>query len=181
MLQSKRRSIKTTRPAKTRPVKKNRPVASASMGTADYEALARFRYQIRQFLTFSEEAAHQSGLTSPQHQAMLAIKGFSKQGAVTVGKLAEFLLIKHHTAVELTDRMTKLGLLSREVDQDDGRRVLLKLTREGEQRLQPLSKVHRDELRSASAPSARILKSFRAISQGALFWGWCHLILSDLV
>ena len=181
MLQSKRRSIKTTRRAKTRPVKKNRPVASASMGTADYEALARFRYQIRKFLTFSEEAAHQSGLTSQQHQAMLAIKGFSKQGAVTVGKLAEFLLIKHHTAVELTDRMTKLGLLSREVDQDDGRRVLLKLTRKGEQRLQRLSKVHLDELRSASPTIARILKSFRAISQGALFWGWCHLILSDLV
>ncbi len=176
MLQSKRRPAKTTRPAK-----KPSSAAAASTGTVDYEALARFRYQIRKFLTFSEEAAHRSGLTTQQHQAMLAIKGLSKRGAISVGELAECLLIKHHTAVELTDRMTKLGLLSRAVDEEDGRRVLLKLTRRGEQRLQRLSKVHLDELRSASPTIAKILKSFRAISQGALFWGWCHFILTDLV
>lgn len=176
MLQSKRRPVKTTRPTK-----KHASAALPPTGTVDYEALARFRYQIRKFLTFSEEAAHQSGLTSQQHQAMLSIKGFSTHGAISVGELAEFLLIKHHTAVELTDRMTKLGLLSREVDEEDGRRVLLKLTRKGEQRLQRLSKVHLDELRSASPTIAKILKSFRAISQGAIFWGWCHLIFTDLV
>jgi hypothetical protein len=77
----------------------------------DYEALARFRYQLRRFLSFSETAANKAGLTPQQHQALLAIKGFSSVAPLSVGELAEFLLVRHHTAVELVDRMTKLRLL----------------------------------------------------------------------
>ena len=130
-------------------------------GSVDYEALARFRYQLRRFLSFSETAAHEAGLTPQQHQALLAIKGFSNPDPISVGDLAEFLFIRHHTAVELMDRMTKLGLLKRVVDGDDSRRVLLKLTRKGESRLQTLSKIHLEELRTASPALAKILRSFQ--------------------
>jgi DNA-binding MarR family transcriptional regulator len=139
----------------------SKPTKVASTGTVDYEALAQFRYQLRKFLSFSEAAAHKAGLTPQHHQALLAIKGFSGSEPVSVGDLAEFLLVRHHTAVELVDRMTKLGLLSRKVDGEDSRRVLVGLTRKGEARLQTLSKIHFEELRSASPALTRILQSFR--------------------
>lgn len=129
--------------------------------TVDYGTLAEFRYQLRKFLAFSEAAAHKARLTPQQHQALLAIKGFSSPEPISVGDLARFLLVRHHTAVELMDRMTRLGLLSRTVDDDDGRRVLVKLTRKGEQKLRTLSKIHFEELRSASPALTKILKSFQ--------------------
>ena len=134
---------------------------STPVQAVDYEALARFRYQLRRFLSFSEAAANEAGLTPQQHQALLAIKGFSSPDPISVGELAQFLFIRHHTAVELMDRMTKLGLLKRVVDDADSRRVLLKLTAEGELRLQTLSKIHFEELRSASPALALILKTFQ--------------------
>jgi DNA-binding MarR family transcriptional regulator len=138
-----------------------RPAKRAASRTVDYGTLAEFRFQLRKFLAFSETAAQKAGLTPQQHQALLAIKGFSSPEPISVGDLARFLLIRHHTAVELMDRMTKLGLLSRIVDADDGRRVLLKLTRKGEQKLRTLSKIHFEELGSASPALTRILKSFQ--------------------
>jgi DNA-binding MarR family transcriptional regulator len=142
------------------PVSK-RPTKRDAARAVDYGALAEFRYQLRKFLAFSEAAAQKAGLTPQQHQALLAIKGFSSPAPISVGDLARFLLIRHHTAVELMDRMTKLGLLSRIVDADDGRRVLLKLTRKGEQKLRTLSKIHFEELGSASPALTRILRSFQ--------------------
>jgi DNA-binding MarR family transcriptional regulator len=127
----------------------------------DYAALASFRYELRKFLAFSETAATKAGLTPQQHQALLTIKGFSSQAPVSVGELAKLLFIKHHTAVELVDRMTKLGLLSRVVDDADGRRALVKLTREGEQRLRKLSRIHSEELGAVAPTLTRILKPFR--------------------
>ena len=128
----------------------------------DYQALARFRYQLRLFLAFSETAARKAGLTSQQHQALLAIKGFSGPAPASVGDLARFLLIRHHTAVELINRMVKLGLLSRLVDGEDARRVLVQLTRKGERKLQALSMIHIEELRSVSSSLGKILRSLRS-------------------
>ena len=127
----------------------------------DYKALAEFRFQLRKFLSFSEAAAHRAGLTPQQHQALLAIKGFSGVEPVSVGDLAEFLLVRHHTAVELVDRIIRLGLLKRIADHGDSRRMFLKLTKKGEQKLRTLSKMHFEELQSVSPELARILRSFR--------------------
>jgi DNA-binding MarR family transcriptional regulator len=127
----------------------------------DYEALSRFRYELRKFQEFSKSAAKKAGLTPQQHQALLSIRGFSSRYPVSVGDIAEFLLIRHHTAVELVDRMTRLGLLSRSVDETDGRRVLVKLTREGESRLRKLSRIHLEELRAVAPTLTKILKPFR--------------------
>ena len=133
----------------------------APPASVDYQALARFRYQLRLFLAFSETAARKAGLTPQQHQALLAIKGFSGPAPASVGDLARFLLIRHHTAVELVNRMVKLGLLSRLVDDEDGRRVLVRLTKKGEQKLQALSRIHIEELRSVSPALGKILRSLR--------------------
>jgi DNA-binding MarR family transcriptional regulator len=156
MLRSKRKKqVKTP----VNPVRKQ--TKGRTIEGVDYEALAQFRFQLRKFLSFSEAAAHKAGLTPQQHQALLAIKGFSGSEPVSVGELAQFLLVRHHTAVELVDRMTKLDLLRRMVDDADSRRVLVNLTRKGEQRLRTLSKIHFEELRSASPALAKILQAFR--------------------
>ena len=133
----------------------------ADAQAVDYHALAQFRFQLRRFLSFSETAARDAGLTPQQHQALLAIKGFSSAEPLSVGELAEFLLVRHHTAVELVDRMTRLRLLERIADEDDSRRILVKLTKKGEQKLRMLSKIHLQELQTASVALTKILQSFR--------------------
>ncbi|HEY3793812.1 MAG TPA: MarR family transcriptional regulator [Bradyrhizobium sp.] len=130
-------------------------------GAVDYAALARFRYELRKFQAFSKAAAKKAGLTPQQHQALLTVRGFSNPDPVSVGDLAEFLLIEHHTAVELVDRMTRLELLTRVVDAADGRRVLVKLTKEGERRLQKLSQANLKELRAIGPTLTRMLETFR--------------------
>ncbi|QAU49962.1 MarR family transcriptional regulator [Bradyrhizobium guangzhouense] len=132
-----------------------------TMRDSDYAALAHFRYQIRSFLAFSEAGSAGQGLTPTQHQALLGIKGFVRPGPATVGDVAKFLLIRHHSAVELINRLEKQGLVSRVADPEDARRVHLKLTKKGEQKLQALSRQNIEELRRAASPAlSRLLKSF---------------------
>ena len=141
---------------------------NAATATVDYRALARFRYELRTFLALSEEGASQAGLTTQQHQALLGIKGFAEPGPPSVGDIARFLLIRHHSAVELMNRMAKLGLVSRVTDPEDGRRVQLKLTAKGEQKLQVISKKNVEELRRAASPALRRLLRSSPQPGGAL-------------
>src|SRR6185437_8050458 len=69
---------------------------------AEYETLAELRYSLRQFMHFSEVAAHVAGITPQQHQALLAIKGFPG-GQITIGELAERVQVRHNSAVGLVD------------------------------------------------------------------------------
>lgn len=154
MVQSRRRHQPPTRSSATK-VKRNGKALAV-----DYQALAQFRYQLRVFLAFSETAAERQGLTSQQHQALLGIKGFVDSGPATVGDVARFLLIRHHSAVELINRMEKGGLIKRSADPDDARRVHLRLTAKGEQKLQAISRINIGELRRAASPAMiRLLKS----------------------
>jgi DNA-binding MarR family transcriptional regulator len=116
----------------------------------DYEMLAAFRYSLRQFLRFSEEAAHAAGLTPQQHQALLAIKGFPQRDYVTIGELAERLQITHHSTVGLVDRLEKQKYLRRAQAAQDHRKVYVKLTAKGEKILENLSAEHREQLRRIS-------------------------------
>lgn len=126
----------------------------------DYKALAQFRYQLRVFLAFSEVAAQRQGLTPQHHQALLGIKGFAGPGPASISDVARFLLIRHHSAVELISRIEKLGLIRRASDPEDARRVHLRLTAKGEQKLQAISRVNLGELRRAASPAMiRLLKS----------------------
>jgi DNA-binding MarR family transcriptional regulator len=123
-----------------------RNARTARLTRADYERLAEFRYLLRQFLIFSEEAAERAGLTAQQHQALLAIKGFGDAKPMTVGDLAGRLGVKHHSAVGLVDRLLAKSLVRRQAGVRDRRQVMLRLTPQAERLLARLSAAHRAEL-----------------------------------
>jgi DNA-binding MarR family transcriptional regulator len=125
---------------------------------ADYQALANFRYALRRFLEFSGSAAKSVGLTPQQHQAMLSIIGVPEGQAVTVGFLAERMLLKHHSTVELVDRLVELDLIARQPDAADRRKVLLALTPKGRRLLTKLSAAHIEELRRIRPVFADLLE-----------------------
>jgi DNA-binding MarR family transcriptional regulator len=125
--------------------------ASRKITQKEYEKLAAFRFNLRQFLRFSEVAARSVGLTSRQHQALLSIKGFPDGKTITIGQLADQLQVAHHTAVELVDRLTLQDLVLREASIEDRRHVHIKLTDRGVEILEALSWVHREELRRLSS------------------------------
>lgn len=146
---------------RTRKTAKSTTGSSATLDDVDYRALADFRFELRSFLAFSEQVARKHQLTPQHHQALLAIKGFAGDGALSVGDLAGRLLIRHHTAGELVDRMAKLGLVERFSDPDDGRRSLVRLTAEGERRLKKLSTIHLEELAEVGGALTRMLAALR--------------------
>jgi len=115
---------------------------------ADLEALSEFRYQLRRFLRFSEEAAQAEGLTPQQYQLLLHVKGYPGRDWATVGELAERLQVQPHGALTLVARCEALGLVRRESGTADRRQVLVHLSAEGEARLLRLATLHRRELRS---------------------------------
>ena len=115
-----------------------------ALSAADYRRLAEFRYLLRQFLAFSEEAARRAGLAPQQHQALLAVKGF---GSLSIRDLAEKLTIRHHSAVGLVDRLEEAKLLARRRDDVDRRKMLLELTPAAEHLLATLTAEHRKELK----------------------------------
>ncbi len=116
---------------------------------SDYQALAEFRYQIRRFLHFSEQVVKQAGLERGQYQLMLAIKGMPAAVRPTIGELADRMQIRHHSAVELVNRLDAGGFVHRTRAQKDRREVLLALTAKGEKVLGELALHHHDELRLA--------------------------------
>ena len=118
------------------------------MSKADFEAMAGFRYRLRQFLRFSEEATRRSGVTPLQYQLMLQIKGFPGRDWASVAELAERLQAKHHGIVALITRCESIGLVQRSASRTDQRRVEVSLTKEGERCLERLARLHREELRS---------------------------------
>ncbi len=127
---------------------------SRPLAKADYETLAELRYLMRRFAAFSEAAARGAGLTPQQHQALLAIRGFPGTHRASIGDLARRLNVRHHSVVGLVDRLASKGLLLRQVDQADRRRVLVALTDKSRTLLEGLSRAHRDELRRV-APMLR--------------------------
>ena len=114
---------------------------------SDYRALAELRYQIRNFAHFSEQAARDAGLEPRQHQLMLALKGLPEGVRPRIMELAKRLRIRHHSAVELTNRLASGGYVRRRRRGRDRREVLLSLTSKGEKVLRSLSLHHRTELR----------------------------------
>ena len=117
------------------------------LSKSQYEMLAAFRYALRQFLHFSEEAAHAAGITPQQHQALLAVKGFPGRDCVTVGELAERLQLRHHSAVGLVDRLVTERLVARTPSARDRRQVYVQLTSRGENVLGMLSSAHSEQLK----------------------------------
>ena len=125
---------------------KNRKEPAGQLTDENYRTLAAIRAALRRFVHFSEDAAKSAGLTPQQHQALLAIRA-AQASAMSIGELAEFLLIRPHSASELADRLGALGLVDRKPDAKDRRMMKLHLTRAAEEALLSLSVTHKDELR----------------------------------
>jgi DNA-binding MarR family transcriptional regulator len=134
----------------------------------DYRLLFELRRSIRRFLRFSEEAARAQGIEPQQHQAMLAIRANQDQGFARIGDVAEWLQLRHHSAVELIDRLAGRGLVERWRDDDDRRFVNVRLTRDGEQVLAELTRHHQAELRKAGPALARVLAQITGGDQPTL-------------
>ncbi|MGV1789718.1 MarR family winged helix-turn-helix transcriptional regulator [Rhizobium sp. A37_96] len=133
-----------------------------ALSQADYEALATLRYTLRKFMDFSTSAAHEAGLPPQQHQALLAIKGNGAGEAMTIGMLAEKLLIAPHTATELVGRLIDGDYVTRHPDPTDKRRQTLRLTEKSEEVLQRLSSIHLVEIRDMAPKLIEILTQLQA-------------------
>jgi DNA-binding MarR family transcriptional regulator len=127
----------------------------------DYIALAEFRFQIRRFVYFSESAARSTGLNPQHHQLLLVLKGLPKGVEPNIGEVAQRLLIRHHSAVELIDRLAERRLLRKRPSSEDRRRVLLEITASGEAILRKLSLIHRAQLKSVGSDLINALKTLQ--------------------
>ena len=111
-----------------------------------YARLLALRTGLRRFLRWSEQQAAAVGLTSAQHQLLLAIRGHPDPRGPTIGEVADYLLLRHHSVVGLIDRADAAGLVTRERDDTDRRVVRMHLTPEGAECLEALSELHLQEL-----------------------------------
>ena len=118
---------------------------------ADFERLLAFRISLRRFQRWSEDQARAAGLTHVQHQLLVAVKGHPGTQAPAISDLAGYLLLRHHSAVELVDRAQLAGLVRRTTDTQDARLVRVRLTGKGERILDQLTPAHLIELHSLSA------------------------------
>jgi DNA-binding MarR family transcriptional regulator len=135
---------------------------------ADYQALAEFRYQIRRFVRFSEEAARKAGIEPQHHQLLLVLKGKPDDNQEPrIAFIAERLQIQHHSAVELVDRLVKKGLIRRSRGNEDRREVHVQLTPTGERLLEELTLHTRAELRSAAPALVVALRNLTAHTKAA--------------
>ena len=128
----------------------------------DYQALAELRYQLRVFVSFSEAAARERGIEPQQHQLLLAIKGLPTGMRPTVRVLAERLRLRHHSVVELIDRLERVGLAARTPSPTDGREILVRVTATGERLLRKLSVAHQAELQTIGPA---LLEALQAVIQ----------------
>jgi len=128
---------------------------------ADYEALSNLRYTLRRFMDFSTSAAQEEGLPTQQHQALLSIKGHRGEDAMTIGMLAERLLIAPHSATELVGRLVTAGYVSRRTDPNDKRRQTLELTDKAERVLKRLTAIHLTEIREMAPQLIDILRKLQ--------------------
>jgi DNA-binding MarR family transcriptional regulator len=141
------------------------PRVPRDLAKGDYETLAEFRYILRRFGAFSEEAARQAGLTARQHQTLLAVKGFPGREEVAIRELAERLNLKHHSVVGLVDRLMRRGLIQRRQDEADRRKVMVTLTPEAEALLLELTLAHRAELRRLAPLLQELLRKLGPAQQ----------------
>lgn len=135
---------------------------------ADYRALGAFRDALRGFLAFSEAGAVALGLTPQQHQALLVVRTHAGPRPISVGELAERLLIKNHSALGLVDRLVARGLLARAPAAEDRRRVSLSLTAEGRHVLETISRNNLGQLEGTLPIFSDLIEALRRLDGAAL-------------
>ena len=132
-----------------------RPSSPRLRAVPSLRRLARFRYELRRFLRFSERAARACGVTPLQHQLLLGLAGFCRGGSATVSEMAEFLQERHNAVVGLVQRAAARGLVRKERSADDRRVVLVSITRSGTRVLRKLTRLHLEELKQLRARLSR--------------------------
>jgi DNA-binding MarR family transcriptional regulator len=124
----------------------------------DYQRLLAFRKELREFLRWSEESAHDGGLTPSLHQLLLVIRGHPNTPGPTIGQAAEALHIRHHSVVQLAQRAESLGLIGRERDPVDHRRIHLELTDHGRHQLESLTRAHLPRIEALAGILEHVLR-----------------------
>lgn len=128
----------------------------------DYDELAAFRYVLRKFLRFSRDYLKKTAnLNSEQYEALLAIKALSSADGVSIADLSERLQVRHHSAVNIVDRLVARKLVRREPGRQDRRERHLELTVAGIVLLEKLAAVHRKEIRRHSDEIIAVLQKLR--------------------
>jgi DNA-binding MarR family transcriptional regulator len=128
----------------------------------DYEALAEFRYLLRKFLRFSKDFLRNTGDLNPeQYEALLAIKACAAPNGLTISQLSERLQVRHHSAVNIVDRLVEAKLVTREAGETDRRRRHVQLTAKGETLIEKLAVVHRTEIRGRSTEMIKALERLK--------------------
>lgn len=143
----------------------NRP--PPPLTSEDFQAIGAFRLALRRFAAFSEGSARQAGLTAQQHQALLAIRAHGGPEPMTIGELADCLLIKNHSAVELVGRLVDRALVIRAQSKMDRRRIELHLTAEAEKLVEQVTRANLQELRGNAPAFRELLKTLRRIGRDA--------------
>ena len=134
-------------------------LGSRDIPEAGYRQLAEFRRCIRKFLQFSEEVARAKGIEPQQHQLLLAIKGLPQGARPTIAALSRQLYLRHHSTVELVNRLEERGAVKRRHSTQDRRQVLVEITRRGEDLLHQLSLLHWEELRVSGPALSEALRA----------------------
>ena len=134
----------------------NRAMREAT-GTVEFRALAEFRYRIRLFLNATDRVVRFEGMEPQQYQLLLALRGLPSGRVATIRELAERMQLRHHSVVELIDRLERGRLLRREPSREDRRQVLLHITQRGEKILSRLAGQRIEELRTAAPSLVRAL------------------------
>jgi DNA-binding MarR family transcriptional regulator len=127
-----------------------------SLDQSDFEHLLDLRTGLRRFLRWSQEQAKAAGLTPAKHQLLLAVRGHPGPSAPTVGELADYLVLRHHSAGELISRAVKDGLVRRSPDPTSKSLVRVTLTPAGGAKLDALAEAHVEEI-AHLAPTMRTL------------------------
>jgi DNA-binding MarR family transcriptional regulator len=122
---------------------------------SDFEHLLELRTGLRRFIRWSDQQAQAAGLTPAKHQLLLAIKGHPDPSGPTIGEVADYLVLRHHSAVGLIDRAVEDGLVKRNKDRHKGV-VRVTLTRAGDDKLDALAETHLEEI-AHLAPTMRTL------------------------
>jgi DNA-binding MarR family transcriptional regulator len=137
------------------------PATARPLTDEDYQRLLAFRSELRHFLRWSEQTAQSAGLTPSLHQLLLVIRGHPVAPGPTIGQAAEELHIRHHSAVELAQRAELAGLICRDRDAVDHRRVHLELTDRGRAQLEALTREHLTRIQTLAETLGRVLQPDR--------------------
>ena len=136
----------------------NQSNSKSTLTDEEFQRLLELRTSLKQYLRWNEHAAKDAGITPAQHELLIAIKGHPGQQGPSISNIAQYLLLRHHSAVGLVDRAEKAGLLIRKTDGDDRRVVRLRLSPKANRVMDKIAALHAEELARLSTKGQSLWK-----------------------